>query len=121
MADETRSKGTVRWFDDHKCFGFFRNLNDDDVVLNDIVADYNLASLDIIPAMAAVDDDSSKPNEERRSWLIVPAPLGFSWDGNRGTPDLRRRDGATDARERERWCYRFNLFLGFLFMSGYIG
>ncbi|KAG5543423.1 hypothetical protein RHGRI_016228 [Rhododendron griersonianum] len=35
MADETRSKGTVRWFNDHKCFSFFRDLNDDDILLND--------------------------------------------------------------------------------------
>ncbi|KAI8524345.1 hypothetical protein RHMOL_Rhmol13G0143300 [Rhododendron molle] len=84
MADETRSKGTVRWFDDHKCFGFFRDLNY-------VVTDFDLASLDIIPAMAAVNDDSSKPDEERRSWLIMQAPLGFSGDGHRGTPDLRRR------------------------------
>ncbi|KAI8574819.1 hypothetical protein RHMOL_Rhmol01G0383300 [Rhododendron molle] len=107
MADEARSEGTVRWFDDHKCFGFFRDLNDDDILLNDVVTDFDLASLDIIPTMAAVNDDSSKLDEERRSWLIVSAPLGFLWDGDTGTPNLGRRDGATDLGEGERWCYRF--------------
>ncbi|KAF7115071.1 hypothetical protein RHSIM_RhsimUnG0067500 [Rhododendron simsii] len=102
MADETRSKGIVHWFDNHKCFGFFRNLNNDDILLIDVFADFDLASLDIIPFMVAVDDDSSKPDEERRSWLIMPAPPGFSWDGDHGMPDLKQRDDATDPEERER-------------------
>ncbi|KAF7139213.1 hypothetical protein RHSIM_Rhsim07G0134500 [Rhododendron simsii] len=89
MTDKTRSKDIVRWFNDHKCFGFFRNLNDDDILLNDVVADFYLAYLDIIPSMATIDDNSSKSDEERRLWLIVPAPPGFLWDDDRGTPDLR--------------------------------
>ncbi|KAF7137532.1 hypothetical protein RHSIM_Rhsim07G0085400 [Rhododendron simsii] len=99
MANETRSKATVRWFNDHKGFCFFCNLNDDDILLNDVVTDFDLtdfdlAYLDIIPSTATVHDNSSKLDEKQRSWLIVPAPSGFfvgrrSWNAG---PQMKRRN-----------------------------